>query len=326
MVDSTPPGADREHETGRETPEYVPPAPTSPAHTWTEFDDDSPDDASGEPSRAADGLPDRFAAAAADSDPGAAASSASASSAAGSFGAGSSERWRPIGASATHSGLADADPWDVGVPARSAAPLWPWGLKGFAETLEVIGLALLMFILVRGVAQNFIVDGGSMEPNFHSGQMLIVNKLAYRSFDVSWLPWTDNDDWRPFGDPRPGDVVVFHFPLDPSRDFIKRVIAVPGQTVEVRDGSVIVDGVVQEESYIADPARYEFPPQEVPEDHVFVLGDARNNSFDSHQWGMLSREFIIGKTELRYWPLGDLGLVGGSSPVPVGGTELTLSP
>lgn len=190
--------------------------------------------------------------------------------------------------------------------------LWPWGLHGVAETLEVIGLALLMFLLVRSGAQNFIVDGTSMAPTFADGEMLIVNKLAYRTFDVSWLPWTDDEDaWSPFGDgePEPGDVVVFQYPNDPGRDFIKRVIAVPGQTVEISDGVLYVDGMAQDEPYLAEPPGYRFGPETVPEDAVFVLGDNRNNSFDSHQWGMLDQRYLIGRAELRYWPLNHFGRI-----------------
>jgi len=120
----------------------------------------------------------------------------------------------------THDGLAEADPW-AGLSAGrrggqsrgGLAALWPWGLKGVAETLEVVGLALLMFVLVRGVAQNFIVDGGSMEPTLHDGEMLIVNKLSYKSFDIAWLPWSDNHQWRPFGDPQ-----------DPSAERLRSIV------------------------------------------------------------------------------------------------------
>lgn len=222
----------------------------------------------------------------------------------------------------SHGGLADIDPWAR--PRRPVAqpvgqsPLesvWPWGLQGLAETLEVLALALLMFVLVRGIAQNFVVDGGSMEPSFSSGEMLIVNKLAYSSFDLGWLPLVGSEDWRPFGEPSLGDVVVFRFPADPERDFIKRIIALPGQSVEVRDLQVMVDGVVLEESYLLDPPMYRFGPETVPEGHVFVLGDARNNSYDSHSWGMLDQDLIIGRTELRYWPIDRAGRAGGEEPV-----------
>ncbi len=122
----------------------------------------------------------------------------------------------------SHVGLEDVDPWiprpedrAAGRPSVAAA-IWPWGLRGLADTLEVVALALLMFILVRGVAQNFVVDGGSMEPTFSSGQMLIVNKLAYSEFDLAWLPAVGSDDWRPFGALEIGDVIVFEFPARPG--------------------------------------------------------------------------------------------------------------
>ena len=219
----------------------------------------------------------------------------------------------------SHVGLEDFDPWIPAPPEPPsrralAAAVWPWGLRGLADTLEVVGLALLMFILVRGVAQNFVVDGGSMEPTFSGGEMLIVNKVAYAEFDLGWVPAVGSDDWRPFGVLEAGDVIVFEFPHGQSRDFIKRVIGLPGQTVEVRDGEVIVDGAVLSEPYVTDAPRYEFGPATVPPGHVLVLGDARNNSYDSHSWGMLEQSFIIGRVDVRYWPVNRAGMVGGESP------------
>ena len=224
----------------------------------------------------------------------------------------------PLAPVPTHQGLEDVDPWayraEVAVawPAREYVPprrrAWfPW--QWFAEALEVVALALFMFMAVRAVAQNFIVDGGSMEPSFEHGQLLIVNKLAYDSFNLSWLPFSDDEEWTPFGDPQQGDVVVFRFPFDPDRDFIKRIIALPGQTVEVVDGVVFVDGAPLEEPYIFEEMLYDFGPETVPEDEVFVLGDNRNNSYDSHSWGMLEQELIIGRAELRYWPFSEAGRV-----------------
>ena len=206
-----------------------------------------------------------------------------------------------------------------GAWATAARALWPWGLNGVAETLEVVGLALLMFLLVRSGTGNFIVDGRSMFPAFNDGEMLIVNKLAYRTFDVSWLPFTDEEAWSPLGpgDPQTGDVVVFRFRNDPGRDFIKRVIATSGQTVVVRDGTLLVDGRPFEEPYLSEPPFYNFGPEVVGPGEVFVLGDNRNNSYDSHQWGMLDAEFVIGRAELRYWPLSDFGRIGAEEPVPL---------
>lgn len=204
------------------------------------------------------------------------------------------------------------------------AAVWPWGFRGLIETVEVLALALLMFLLVRSVAQNFVVDGGSMEPTFRNGEMLIVNKLSYRTFDLSWLPFTDKDDWRPFGTPQPGDVVVFKFPQDQTRDFIKRVVAVPGQTVEVRNGKVFIDGVEQNEPYLDQAPTYNYGPTLVPEKQIFVLGDNRNNSYDSHSWGLLDQDLLIGRAELRYWPMGRIGRIdhGGLSS----GAAVTVDP
>lgn len=197
----------------------------------------------------------------------------------------------------SHRGLIDFDPW--GVPRKRG--IAAWGLAGIAETLEVVALALIMFIGVRVVAHNYIVDGASMAPTFQSSELVIVNRLAYREFDLSWLP--GGGKIRPFGEPHPGDVVVFLYQEQPrERDFIKRVIAVPGQTVEVRDGHVLVDGRALAEPYVAAPPNYAMPKTLVPEGTVFVLGDNRNNSFDSHLFGVIEQSRLIGRAELRYWP------------------------
>lgn len=213
--------------------------------------------------------------------------------------------WSP-----TQPGAAEADVFGEQVPVEQPAPsIWPWGLHGLIETVEVLALALLMFLLVRSVAQNFVVDGGSMEPTFHNGEMLIVNKLSYRTFNLSWLPFTDKDDWRPFGAPQAGDVVVFKFPQDQNRDFIKRVVAIPGQTVEVRGGKVYLDGIQQNEPYLDQAPTYDYGPTTVPKGQLFVLGDNRNNSYDSHSWGLLDQSLLIGRAEFRYWPLGRVGRI-----------------
>jgi len=194
--------------------------------------------------------------------------------------------------------------------------LWPWGARGVVETVEVLALALLMFLFVRSIGQNFVVDGGSMEPTFHNGEMLIVNKLVYRSFNLSWLPGqSGQSEWRPFGQPEPRDVVVFRFPQDPRRDFIKRVIALPGETIEVHAGQVYVNGVARTEAYLDKPPAYEYGPVQVPEGQYFVLGDNRNNSYDSHSWGMLGESFMIGRAEVRYWPLAKAGRVDNEAEI-----------
>ena len=144
--------------------------------------------------------------------------------------------------------------------------------------------------------------------------MVIVNTLAYRTFDFSFIPFITENGWVPFGRLKQGDVFVFQFPLSPNRDFIKRIIAISGQTIESRDGQTIVDGLVLIEPYLLNPATYSYGPATVPEGSVFVLGDARNNSYDSHSWGMLEKRFIIGRAAIRYWPLEDLGTIEHQNP------------
>ncbi|MDA0270988.1 MAG: signal peptidase I [Chloroflexi bacterium] len=208
----------------------------------------------------------------------------------------------------SHRGLTQLDPWAE--PKAWYQVIWPWGLSGLAETLEVIALALVMFVGVRFVAHNYVVDGGSMLPTFEDGEFVIVNRLAYRSFDFSWVPGMDGRVWQPFGDPQPGDVIVFMYQQQPrERDFIKRVVGVPGQVVEVREGRLYVDGVALDEPYIEAPPNYAYPPTAVPPGQIFVLGDNRNNSFDSHLFGLVDQEVVVGRADIRYWPLGRFWMV-----------------
>ncbi len=153
------------------------------------------------------------------------------------------------------------------------------------ELIETLVLTLIIFFLIRSVVQNFRIEGVSMEPNFHHGQFLIINKLAYK-----------------LGRPARGDVVVFHYPRDPGRDFIKRVIGLPGDTVEVRQGQVFINGAPVYEPYPLSLGTYSAPPVTVGPDQVYVLGDNRNNSSDSHLWGNLSIDLIVGKAWVSYWP------------------------
>ena len=225
----------------------------------------------------------------------------------------------------THAGLDDADPWTPAPSQHPVRAMWPWGLSQLSETLEVIALAILMFLAVRAVGQNFIVDGESMDPTFENNQLLIVNRLAYASFDLSWLPGVDNEEWRPFGEPQVGDVIVFAFPGDPDRDFIKRVIALEGQTVSIQDGVVFVDGIPLDEPYLAEPGFGDLPEQTVPEDMLFVLGDNRSNSFDSRSWGMLPQSLVIGRADVRYWPFDQISLVEHHHPDAAVNAELTAT-
>jgi len=193
------------------------------------------------------------------------------------------------------------------------------------ELVETVILAALIFFAVRAVVQNFRVEGQSMEPSMSDEQYLLVNKALYFRVDMDrvkqFLPFLpiDGGERHLFRAPRRGDVIVFKFPQDPSRDFIKRVIGVPGDSVEVHDGAVFINGARLEENYILATPNYTYGPKTVPPGSYFVLGDNRRNSFDSHQWAQsctaqqqcdfVPEENIIGQAWLRYWPFHDLGFV-----------------
>ena len=153
-----------------------------------------------------------------------------------------------------------------------------------SHVLITLGMATAIFFGLQVTIQSSIVIGSSMEPSLEEGQRLIINKLIYK-----------------FDDPERGDVIVFHPPQTGQVDFIKRVIALPSDTIEVKNGIVYVNGSPLDEPYIASPPGYSLQ-REVPEDHYFVLGDNRNNSNDSHTGWLLPRENIVGKAWLSIWP------------------------
>lgn len=160
------------------------------------------------------------------------------------------------------------------------------------EAIQTIGLALLLFLIINFLSARIRVDGRSMEPTFHDGDYVIVNRLAYR-----------------FGELQRGDVVVFPFPLNGEEDFIKRIIALPGDRIAIRNGVLFLNGAVIEEDYLEVPPRGDMEEMIVPAAHVFVMGDNRNDSSDSRIWGPLISSEIIGKTVFRYWPISDIGSV-----------------
>jgi signal peptidase I len=139
------------------------------------------------------------------------------------------------------------------------------------------------------------VEGTSMLPYLHDGERIFVNKLIYYD-DYGWAPKV----YR-------GDIVVFWFPEDPSKSYIKRVIGLPGDTVEVHDGHVNVNGRDLDETYL-DPhlnmSHAGKPPTYVKPGYYFVMGDNRDNSSDSRIWGLVPKKYVYGKALFRYWPLG----------------------
>jgi len=189
------------------------------------------------------------------------------------------------------------------------------------DALETVLLALLIFLAVRLSFQNFRVEGVSMSPSLEDGEYLIVNKLAYLKVDLSlfdWLPFFDAGD-RPvhylFGAPQRGDVVVFRSPDRADRDFIKRIIGLPGDTVQIdgATGRVYVNGLPLEEPYAIGRTQCASNaagcgPWVVPPGHYFVLGDNRDQSQDSRVFGFVPERAIIGKALITYWPPEDFGL------------------
>lgn len=160
------------------------------------------------------------------------------------------------------------------------------------EVVETVGLAVIIFLIIRIGIQNYRIEGASMEPNFHDGEYLIVNKLAYR-----------------LGEYERGDVIVFKYPNDPSKDYIKRVIGLPGDTVEIRGGQLYVNNVEIEEPYLHMPNTRDEPPTVVDAGHLYVMGDNRPASSDTRSWGQLGQEFVIGQAWLAIWPFDSAGLV-----------------
>jgi len=153
------------------------------------------------------------------------------------------------------------------------------------EVLITVILALIIFFVARATIQTFIVVMTSMEPSFHDGQRLVVNKATYF-----------------FGEPERGDVVVFKAPGNRQGDYIKRIIGLPDDTVEVKDRLVFVNDSPLDEPYLESPPSYTLDEKKVPENSYFVLGDNRDNSNDSHHGWFVPREDIIGKAWLSTWP------------------------
>jgi signal peptidase I len=175
---------------------------------------------------------------------------------------------------------------------KNEEPSMGWMLA--RELVETIVLSLIIFLLIRQVVQNYRIESHSMEPNFYEGQFILVNKLAYR-----------------LGSPQRGDVIVFHNPDNPSEDYIKRVIALPGDTLEIRDQHIIIYGEVQDEPYplnLLQPNTM-YGPEVIQPNHLFVMGDNRPNSRDSRVFGQLDEDLVIGKTWVRVFPLSVFGRV-----------------
>ena len=165
------------------------------------------------------------------------------------------------------------------------------------EILVIIIVAVVIFVLLQTTIQSFVVVGASMQPGFEQGQRLLINKAVYR-----------------FSEPQRGDVIVFHPPNNQRADYIKRIIGLPGESVEIKQGTVYIhteDGNVLslDEPYIKEAPSSPFKGRTIPENEYFVLGDNRNNSNDSRNDWTSPRENIIGKAWLSIWPPSQWGLI-----------------
>lgn len=165
-------------------------------------------------------------------------------------------------------------------------------MKILREVGITILIAVAVFVCLRLTVQSYTVVMSSMEPNFQEGECIMVNKVCYRS-----------------SGPQRGEVIVFDPSFDSEYPFIKRVIGLPGETVEIKDGKVSINGTPLNEEYIMAPPNYTMPVTEVPENEYFVLGDNRNNSTDSSKGWTVPQDNIIGKAWLTYWPPSKLGIV-----------------
>ncbi|MDP7285919.1 MAG: signal peptidase I [Dehalococcoidales bacterium] len=159
------------------------------------------------------------------------------------------------------------------------------------EIIVTVILAAVILVLLQAVFQTFIVVGSSMEPSFSWRQRLLVNKAVYH-----------------FHEPERGDVIVLQSVDNQNVDYIKRIIALPGDTVEVKDETVYVNGLHLDEPYIKELPHYTLGQTNIPDDNYFVLGDNRNNSNDSHKGWLVPRDNIVGKAWLSFWPPDEWGL------------------
>jgi signal peptidase I len=164
------------------------------------------------------------------------------------------------------------------------------------DVIETLLLALVLFLGINLITARIRVDGPSMQPTLHNGEYVIVNRLAYK--------WAK---------PRLGEVIIFRFPRNPRQEYIKRVIGVPGDEVYITNKQVFVNGQLLDEPYIADAPQY-FGTWRVPQNSLFVLGDNRNDSSDSHDWEFVPMQNVIGKALVVYWPPSTWGLIAHINP------------
>ncbi len=184
------------------------------------------------------------------------------------------------------------------------------GLKLFRDIFLIIVVFILFGVFF---VQPVVVEGTSMLPQLHDGERLLVNKLIY--YKIQSISWGHIDR---------GDIVVFWFPNDPDKSYVKRVIGLPGETVELRNGKVFINNIELNEDYLDtehNQSLPSWPPKKVEDHHYFVMGDNRDNSSDSRYWGLVPEKYIYGKAFFRYWKPQNVGFLehgqyNGNVPTP----------
>ena len=178
------------------------------------------------------------------------------------------------------------------------------------ELLQTILLALFLFLCLRLTIQPTLVLYPSMMPTLVENQRVIINKAAYSRIaqkSLAHIPVLNDlvhtTQAYLFGHPQRGDIIVFHSPPNPERDFIKRIVGMPGETIEIHRGKIMIDNKLFNEPYVMHTSKDSLPPTKIPPDSFFVMGDNRSRSEDSRIWGTVPLESIVGKLWLRYWPL-----------------------
>jgi signal peptidase I len=175
------------------------------------------------------------------------------------------------------------------------------------DTLEIVFLALVLYVVIQYAVQTVHVLGSSMYATLHDNDLLVASKISYKLHP-----------------PQRGDIVVFKPPDEASRDFIKRIIALPGERIHITKGVVYINGQVLREPYLPEKWTYNdnWPAsgqdQLIPPDQYFVMGDNRNHSSDSRTFGPIELNSILGKAEIRIWPLGELGFLGAKPTLAAG--------
>ena len=189
------------------------------------------------------------------------------------------------------------------------------------ELVETGLLAVLVFLAVRASVQHYRVEGHSMDPTLSSGEFLLVNSLVYSEVNLHdvarWVPFWDPgepDVRHVFHGPQRGDIVILHPRQRDQRDLVKRIIGVPGDVLEIRNGTVYIDGRALIEPYVNGSWRGDLQPVQIPSHEYFVMGDNRNESLDSRSFGLVQEDDIIGKAMASWWPRDKWGLAPNEEP------------